>query len=164
MSGTKVHFITIFPNIWFTYFEISPIHTDEDVASISTNIKKFCGEKGITKLIRCDKDVNYWNQSGKYINEIKTQMMNDEITMLNKYYQSKNTEIYNNYAKNIPTIIISHSQLEISIGLLVYYMKKYTDISIHNSIKIVQEKLCIHGNTITFSDSMIRLLQLANTG
>lgn len=159
--AAKVHFITIFPNIWFTYFELSPIHTNEDVISISTNIKKFCGDKGITKLIRCDKDVNYWNQSGKYITDIKTQMMNDEITMLNKYYQTKITEIYDNYMKNIPTMIISHAQLEISIGLLISFMKKYADININTSIKLVQEKLCVHG--ITFSDSMIRLLQLANS-
>ena len=71
------------------------------------------------------------------------------------------TEIYDNYMKNIPTMIISHSQLEISIGLLISFMKKYADININTSIKLVQEKLCVHG--ITFSDSMIRLLQLANS-
>ena len=153
----KVKFITILPNIWFTYFEISPIHTDADVASISTTIKKFCIDRGIQKMIRCDKDVNYWNQSNKYINDIKTQMMNDEIGMLVKYYNTKINEIHGNYVNHLPTLIISNSQLEISIGLLVMFMKKYTDSTIQNAIKIVTEKLCIYG--ASFSDTMIRLLQ-----
>lgn len=158
MCAAKVHFITIFPNIWVTYFEISPIHTDADITGISTSIKKFCIERGISKMIRCDKDINYWNQSGKYIAEIKTQMMNDEITMLIKYYQTKIAEIHGNYMKHIPTLIISHSQVEIVISLLVMFMKKYCDMNVQNAIKIVQEKMCVHG--VAFSDSMIRLLSL----
>jgi hypothetical protein len=158
---TTVHFITIFPNIWFTYFEISPIHNDSDIASISTTIKKFCIEHNIQKMIRCDKDINYWNQSGKYIHDIKSQMMNDEITMLTKYYQAKNNEIHDNYLKHVPTLIISHNQLEISMGLLILFMKKYGDQDINNSIKMVQQKLSVNSSSIMFSDSMIRLLQLA---
>lgn len=158
---TTVRFITILPNIWLTYFEIPAVRQDSDIANISATIKKFSLERGIQKMVRCDKDINYWNKSETYIADIKSQMILDEINMLVKYYNSKISEIHENYTNHQPTLIISHSHLEIVIGLLVMFMKRYCNMEINEALNIVKDKLSIHH--IVLSDSMIRLLQMAKT-
>jgi hypothetical protein len=153
------HFITIFPNIWVVYFKISPIHTADDIAQLSVTVRRFCTTHDISKTIRCDKDIGYWNKSGNYIAAIGIPMRTDEIQMVLQYYKTKCLEIHGNYAKHIPTLIISHTQIELTVGLFVYFMKTYGSMMVPTAIKTVQGKLGVGGD-ISFSDAMIQLLQL----
>lgn len=156
-----LHIINVLPNVWMSYISGISSITTNDIATISANLKHFCEQKEIHKMIRLDKDLGFWNNIEKsYNQEIKNQMIQDEIKMLYKYYNTKIDEIYNSYLSNIPIIIISSStSLELSIGLLSIFMKKYGELTITQAIQSVNTKICA---PIQFSQNMSRLFQMVS--
>lgn len=155
---SNIHFYTIFPNLWFSYFDINA-----DMVIISAQIKKLAQAHGISSIIRCDKDTSFWNKSNGYIADIKAQMILDEIDMLIKYYDAKCSIIKSNYYGYKPTLIISNNvSLETSIGLLAHFLKIYANMGIKDALKLVEDKLGLNSKngSLILSDAMIRLLQL----
>lgn len=160
LSHNSAQFVNIFPNIWIFYLQtvnyttnITNIHNNDN---ISLNLKRFCEQKKITKTIRIDKDIKYWNTSANYIQEIKAQMMEDEIKKLSSYYKRKNNELRDDYYKDENVLIISGDQLEIVIGMFITFLKEYADMDNKAILIALQSKF---NNQLTISDNMRRLIQ-----
>ena len=73
-----IYFTNIIPSVWLGYIVGKPN------IEISTKLKKFCVLKKMKKIVRLDKDIDYWHKSRDYINEIKNQMLKNEIERLTK--------------------------------------------------------------------------------
>jgi poly-D-alanine transfer protein DltD len=155
-----LHLINVLPNVWMSYISGVESITQNDISTISAKLKHFCEQKDIKKMIRLDKDLGYWNNIEKpYTQEIKKQMIDDEIQMLTTYYNTKINEIHSAYLSHNTTLIISSSKsLELSIGLLAFFMKKYGAMTIPQAIQSVNTKICA---PLQFSSNMNRLFQMS---
>ena len=142
------------PNIWVAYL-INNSKTNE----CSSLLNKFSKIYNIKDIIRLDTDVNYWLKSSNYINNIKLVVLNDEISKLIKYYKCKNDVIKNNYYNNIETLIISNSNFEITIGLLINFRMKFCNVTIKEAYNILQYNI---NKPIKLSEEMKRLIIIYN--
>ncbi len=161
-SRNSAQFVNIFPNMWIFYLQtvnyttnITNIHNNNN-DDISISLKRFCEQKKITKTIRIDKDIKYWNTSANYIQEIKAQMTMDEIKKLSSYYKRKNNELRDDYYKGENVLIISADQLEIVIGMFITFLKEYADMDNKAILMALQSKF---NTQLTISDNMRKLIQ-----
>ena len=80
---SDIHFVNVMPSIWVGYMTGKPDN------AMGVKLKKFCETKKIKKIIRMDKDIITWAKSRDYINDIKKELLKQEIVSLVKYYNEK---------------------------------------------------------------------------
>ena len=130
-----IYFTNIIPSVWLGYIVGKPN------IEISTKLKKFCVLKKMKKIVRLDKDIDYWHKSRDYINEIKNQMLKNEIEKLTKYYLLKSEDLHKTYYNNTEMLILIDNRLELAVGLFLIFFKKYADMDIKQSFTAIQSKM-----------------------
>ncbi len=144
------------PNIWIGFYNnINKETTDYN----KKRIQQFCNCHSISELIRIDKDTQYWKKSDKFINDIKKNMINHEISILTQYFIKISNKINKNYKNNKNTLILSNSNLEIITGLFIIFNQKYSALQYQKSIDVIQLLL---GTQISLSENMKQLIRLYN--
>ena len=113
-----IYFTNIIPSVWLGYIVGKPN------IEISTKLKKFCVLKKMKKIVRLDKDIDYWHKSRDYINEIKNQMLKNEIERLTKYYLLKSEDLHKTYYNNTEMLILIDNRLELAVGLFLIFFKR----------------------------------------
>jgi len=152
--SNNLKFICILPNIWIGFYNnINKETTDFN----KQRIQQFCNCHNISELIRIDKDTQYWKKSDKFINDIKKNMINHEITTLTKYFVKISDKINNNYKNNKNTLILNNSNLEIITGLYIIFNHKFANLHFQKSINVIQLLL---GTQIILSENMKQLVRL----
>ena len=156
MAGSNLKFICMLPNIWIGFYNnINKETTDYN----KKRIQQFCNCHSISELIRIDKDTHYWKKSDKFINDIKKNMINHEISILTQYFIKIINKINKNYKNNKNTLILSNSNLEIITGLFIIFNQKYSALQYQKSIDVIQLLL---GTQISLSENMKQLIRLYN--
>tara|TARA_B100000902_G_scaffold399319_1_gene469590 strand:+ start:1939 stop:2418 length:480 start_codon:yes stop_codon:yes gene_type:complete len=156
MAGSNLKFICMLPNIWIGFYNnINKETTDYN----KKRIQQFCNCHSISELIRIDKDTQYWKKSDKFINDIKKNMINHEISILTQYFIKISNKINKNYKNNKNTLILSNSNLEIITGLFIIFNQKYSALQYQKSIDVIQLLL---GTQISLSENMKQLIRLYN--
>ena len=144
------------PNIWIGFYNnVNKETTDYN----KKKIQQFCNCHSISELIRIDKDTQYWKKSDKFINDIKKNMINHEISILTQYFIKISNKINKNYKNNKNTLILSNSNLEIITGLFIIFNQKYSALQYQKSIDVIQLLL---GTQIILSENMKQLIRLYN--
>jgi len=156
MLGNNLKFICILPNIWIGFYNnINQTTTDYN----KKRIQQFCNCHGISELIRLNKDTEYWKKSDKFINDIKKNMMNYEISNLTKYFIKISDKIMKNYKNNKNTLILNNNNLEIITGMFIIFNHKYSGMNYQKSIDAFQLLL---GTQIILSENMKQLIRIYN--
>ena len=154
MENNEIYFTNIIPTVWIAYL------TGSANMQIHTQLKKFCDQKSIKKVIRIDKDIDYWHKSRDYINEIKQNLLKHEIDLLYTYCQDKSTILHNNYLNGVETLIISDRRLELISCLVITFLKKYADMTPQQSFSAIQTKLF---HPVELSEEMQYMLRVCFT-
>ena len=119
MTSNNLKFICLLPNIWIGFYN----NINKDTTTYNKKrIQQFCNCHNISELIRIDKDTQYWRKSDKFINDIKKNMINHEISNLTQYFIKISNKIIKNYKNNKNTLILSNNNLEIITGLFIIYI------------------------------------------
>lgn len=144
-----IYFTNIIPSVWLGYIIGTPN------IEISTKLSKFCVLKKIKNIVRLDKDIDYWHKSRDYINEIKNQMLKNEIERLTKYYLLKSEDLHKTYYNNTEILILIDNRLELAVGLFLIFFKKYADMDIKQSFTAIQSKIF---HSVSISEEMKYLI------
>jgi hypothetical protein len=156
MSGNNLKFICILPNIWIGFYN----NINKETTNYNKKrIQQFCNCHSISELIRIDKDTQYWRKSDKFINDIKKNMINHEISVLTQYFIKISGKINKNYKNNKNTLILNNSNLEIITGLFIIFNQKYVRQDYQKSIHVFQLLL---GTQIILSENMKQLIRIYN--
>tara|TARA_Y100000389_G_C17444132_1_gene510509 strand:+ start:1490 stop:1966 length:477 start_codon:yes stop_codon:yes gene_type:complete len=156
MASNNLKFICLLPNIWIGFY--NNINKDTTIYN-KKRIQQFCNCHNISELIRIDKDTQYWRKSDKFINDIKKNMINHEISNLTQYFIKTSNKIIKNYKNNKNTLILSNNNLEIITGLFIIFNHKYIRLDYLKSINMFQLLL---GTNIILSENMKQLIRIYN--
>ena len=146
-----IHFVNVMPSIWLGYMTGG---SPDD--SMGNKLKKFCEVKKIRKMIRMDKDITSWAKSRDYINDIKKELLKQEIFTLVKYYNEKMQLILRNYYSSNETLFLIDNRIELLAGLFIIFYKKYADMQFKDGLVALQSKIY---HTIDLSQEMQFLLR-----
>lgn len=147
-----ITFSSFFPSIWVCHID----KKNKINMNIQGCLYKFCKSKNISKVIRMDNDINYWNISERYNGESKEQMVVQELKKVYEYYCDKIKVIDKCYDDDVQLLIISHAKIELLYGLLVCFLVKYGDLQLDKSMMTIKHKL---GTTIRISQKITKLLK-----
>lgn len=148
---SDIHFVNVMPSIWLGY--MTGCNPDD---SMGYKLKKFCEVKKIRKIVRMDKDITSWGKSRDYIDDIKKELLKNEILTLVKYYNEKILLILRNYYSSNETLFLIDNRIELIVGLFIIFYKKYAHMQFKDGLLALQSKIY---HSIDLSQEMQFLLR-----